>query len=270
MKTNKGLVEYAKSQLGLPYWYGTYGKAASKSVYDSKKKQYPAHYKWAYPTKDEGKKVHDCVGLIKGYLWCETPNDTNPKYNAAQDKSANGMYNACKTKGSISTMPDVEGVLVFFDGHVGVYIGGGYVVEARGHSYGVVKTKLKSRPWKTWGYCPYISYDAEQTQPQPEAKQPTVKEWQLAAIADGFKFPDYGADGIWGRECEAVAKKAIVKRRLTYKYPNLTKLLQRFLSVEIDGKCGKETAAAIKAYQVKNNLLADGECGLMTWRRILT
>lgn len=99
--------------------------------------------------------------------------------------------------------------------------------------------------------------------------RPTVKDWQLAAIADGFKFPRYGADGEWGAECESVARRAVVKRRLTYKYYNLTKLVQRYLGIAADGKCGKDTAAAIKAYQAANGLVADGACGLMTWENIL-
>lgn len=272
MKTSTGLVKYAQAQVGKEYWYGTYGSAASKKYYEAKKKQYPSYYKWAYKDKWEGMKVHDCVGLIKGYLWSDGPTDTSPKYNKEQDTSANGMRSRCQVKGDIATIPEVPGLLVFFDGHVGIYEGNGVVIEARGHSFGVVRTKIKARPWKTWGYCPYITYlDKEQPEEKQEetAKRPTVKQWQVAAIADGFKFPDYGPDGLWGRECEAVAKKAIVKKRLVYKYPNLTKLLQEYLGVAVDGKCGKKTAAAIAAYQQKQGLKADGECGLMTWRSIL-
>jgi hypothetical protein len=98
----------------------------------------------------------------------------------------------------------------------------------------------------------------------------TVKEWQLAAIADGYKFADYGADGLWGRECEAVAKKAIIKKRLIPANRNLTKLVQRLLGQEQDGICGNDTVEAIKAYQRSNGLEADGIIGLMTWRKILT
>ena len=97
----------------------------------------------------------------------------------------------------------------------------------------------------------------------------TVLEWQKAAMADGFKFPKFGADGTWGTECERVAKKAIVKRRFTYKYKNLTKLVQRAVGVEADGLCGPRTTAAIKKYQLANGLLADGEAGLNTWKKIL-
>ena len=158
MKTAKGLVEYANAQLGLPYWYGTFGQKATAELYAAKKKQYPELYKsWNdFPTQ-YGKRVHDCVGLIKGYLWSDTTTST-PKYNSSQDVSANGMLARCKENGSISSMPDVPGILVFMDGHVGVYIGGGFVIEARGHQYGVVKTALRSRPWKWWGKCPWIDY----------------------------------------------------------------------------------------------------------------
>ena len=162
-KSNLGLVEYAKAQLGLPYWYGTFGQIATETLYKTKKQQYPRYYKWEgtpydnFPTQ-YGKRVHDCIGLIKGYLWSNSAIAT-PKYNSAQDLSANGMRAACSERGDISTMPDIPGVLVFMSGHVGVYIGSGEVIEARGHEYGIVKTKLEGRGWRWWGKCPFIEYD---------------------------------------------------------------------------------------------------------------
>lgn len=47
-------------------------------------------------------------------------------------------------------------------GHVGVYIGNGQVVEARGHAYGVVQTALKGRGWTKWGKCKFIEYVEEE------------------------------------------------------------------------------------------------------------
>ncbi len=159
-KTSEGLVNYAKSQLGKPYWYGTFGNTATQSLLDAKTKQYPSHYQYARMTKYKsqlGERVHDCVGMIKGYLWSENAWSA-PKYNVSQDVSANGMYAKCKERGSISTMPEIPGILVFMSGHVGIYIGDGKVIEARGFHYGVVETKLSERPWTSWGKCPWITY----------------------------------------------------------------------------------------------------------------
>ena len=97
----------------------------------------------------------------------------------------------------------------------------------------------------------------------------TVKAWQLAAIADGFKFPKYGADGKWGSECLAVAKKAVCKTRLIYKYKNLTKLVQAAVGVKVDGKFGKDTQAAVKNWQKLVGLKADGCVGPESWKTLL-
>lgn len=97
-----------------------------------------------------------------------------------------------------------------------------------------------------------------------------VKEWQEAAIKDGFKFPKYGADNEWGSECESVATKAICKYRgVIYRYKNLTKIVQKAVGVKVDGKFGKDTKTAVIAYQGKNGLIADGEVGIKTWKKIL-
>ncbi len=97
----------------------------------------------------------------------------------------------------------------------------------------------------------------------------SVKKWQNAAISDGFKFKKFGADGKWGAECEAVAKNAVCKKRITYKYPNLTKIVQAKIGVSVDGKFGRNTQNAVKEYQTNNGLKSDGCVGLNTWKKIL-
>ena len=175
-KTAQGLAAYAKAQLGKPYWYGTFGNKPTQSLLDYKAKtQYPYPKYGSYsPSRMPmfrshiGKfdRVHDCSGLIKGYLWSETP-DSPPKYDPDQDLSANMLREECKASGKLDAMPDTPGVLVFLKGHVGIYIGDGEVIEARGSDYGVVKTALNSRPWTHWGYCPWIDYSEPATgQPQ--------------------------------------------------------------------------------------------------------
>ena len=170
-KTASGLVKYCNAQLGKPYWYGCFGQKSSKALYEAKKRQYP-HYYTANDFKNQyGKKVHDCIGLIKGYIWSKSETDGSPKYasNGCPDINEAGMYAVAKSKGAISTMPDVPGILVLMPNHIGVYIGDGYVIEARGHAYGVVKTKLKGRGWTKWCKCPYITYDTIKKADKPSA-----------------------------------------------------------------------------------------------------
>ena len=234
-KTAEGLVKYALAQLGKPYWYGTFGQAASKELYEQKKKQYPKYYTAAYNGTTE--KVHDCVGLIKGYLWCDTPEDNSPVYHPEQDVSANSLYGLCLTSGNISDIPEEPGLLVFFNNHVGIYIGNGEVVEARGRKYGVVKTKLKDRPWEKWGSCPYIDYvnasasavTMELPALRKGAKGQTVRAMQILLLGYGCDLGTYGADGSFG------------------------------------GKTDK----AIRAYQAANALAEDGCCGAKTWAKLL-
>lgn len=96
-----------------------------------------------------------------------------------------------------------------------------------------------------------------------------VLEWQKAAIVDGYKFAS-GADGIWGSECEAVAKKAVCKKlTIGYKNKNLTKIIQKAVGVNPDGKYGKDTKAAVMKWQKAKGLKADGVVGLKTWKKIL-
>lgn len=159
-KTAKGLVEYCQAQLGKPYWWGTFGQTATKQLLDAKRKQYPNYYKANDFESQIGERVHDCVGLIKGYMWSDTPT-SKPVYksNGFPDVSADTLYNMCERKGtSLGSLPEVAGVAVFMKGHVGIYIGNGEVIEARGHAYGVVNTKLARRPWKRWAYIEGVKY----------------------------------------------------------------------------------------------------------------
>ena len=79
--------------------------------------------------------------------------------NGMPDVSANQMYYAARESGPITTMPEIPGLAVWSDGHIGVYIGGGQVIEAMGTKYGVVKTQLAGRRWTHWLKIPYITYD---------------------------------------------------------------------------------------------------------------
>ena len=114
-----------------------------------------------------------------------------------------------------------------------------------------------------------LTKKATETAPQPTKSTNKVLEWQKAAVADGFKFPKYGTDGKWGSECIKVATEALCKKRITYKYKNLTKIVQKAVGATVDGKYGNDTVNFVKAYQSRYGLTADGVVGLNTWKKIL-
>lgn len=240
VKTAAGLVEYAAAQLGLPYWYGTYGREGTEALYLAKKKQYPKYYSASDFPSQYGKRVHDCVGLVKGYLWSDTPK-SNPRYTRAQDVSANGMLNSCKVKGKIATLPEVPGTLVFKSGHVGVYIGNGGVIEAKGHAYGVIKSRLSATRWVNWGYCPWIDYGAAQT---ATTETPASGAWVVTReLLRGV----YGAD-VWELKTRLFTGGYYDKR--------ITKIASKGF--------GSDTVKAVKNFQTAKGLTVDGVAGKQT------
>ena len=164
-KNSHDLVEWAKmaweNQWG--YVWGTFGTVLTEDLLTSSLKQYPDaldEYENIIREKWMGRRVTDCVGLIKCYGWYE-PATGNIEYGYGDmpDVGADGMWDAAEVKGDIDTMPDEPGLLVYSTGHIGVYIGGGYAIEAISHTGGVVKTMVSDRPWTGWLQCPYIRYD---------------------------------------------------------------------------------------------------------------
>lgn len=175
MYTNIGLVEHAKMALKerWGYVYGTFGSVLTEQLLKDKLKQYPSNvvaYESFIRANWMGKMVTDCVGLIKSYLWW---NGVKAVYSSLYDVSANGMYERAKEKGPISTMPEIPGLCVWRTGHIGVYIGNGEVIEARGTKYGVVKTKIKERTFTHWLKCPFIIYEEPiKEEPKPKVEGP--------------------------------------------------------------------------------------------------
>ncbi len=113
-----------------------------------------------------------------------------------------------------------------------------------------------------------------------EENENLVLMWQKAAIADGFEFAKFGADGIWGSECEAVAKKSLIKRASNYK--NLNKFFQSRLDAlgydmsaskkkdgSFDGVWGNGSVNAVYKFQEDNNLSKDKIIGIKTCKKLL-
>ena len=255
-KTGAGLAAYAIRQLGRPYWWGTYGQVASQALLNAKRQQYPDSYRGSQYASQFGQKVHDCVGLIKGYLWCDDP-DGVPRYNASQDVAVSGLWAQCNRRGPLNTIPEIPGVCVFNGslGHVGVYIGKGEVVEAMGQDYGVVKTQLHARNWTNWGMPRWIDYEVQGEEDEiiVEPDKPKEKPSGLQAYAVYLPLLRQGSTG-----------KAVRSAQ--------TLLIANGCGCGpdgVDGDFGTMTRKAVLRYQQQNGLLVDGEIGSETWSRLI-
>lgn len=250
MLTNLQLTEFVVKAFNAKwaYWYGTYGLPCTKSLYNSKKKQYPSHYGSSRTSKymkqiEEGKWCADCIGLGKGFVWSNGQFETKPKYgtNGCPDKSADGMFAYAKSKklnyGKISTIPEIPGIAVRMSGHVGYYIGGGYVIEERGFDYGCVKTKLKDRKWTDWYEFPGVTY-VSQPAPDPEPKpDPEPIEGSYVKVTNGNYYMRTGPSTSYD-------PVGVVHNDEMFPYLGVTK--NGWYNIEFDGKslwvsskCGK-------------------------------
>ena len=170
-KNNKDLACYAIQawENNWGYVWGTYGNVLTESLLAYKIQQYPD---WVGQNAGFirshwlNRRCTDCVGLIKGYGWLDASTGAI-RYgtNGMPDYGANTMYRAAtqagvsgRDHGPISTMPEIVGLAVHMNGHIGVYIGNGYVIEAANTSVGVIKTRLAGRGWTEWCKLPYIDY----------------------------------------------------------------------------------------------------------------
>lgn len=269
MATSKGqaIANYAISKLGCAYIYGGYGeKLCTPSFRKERAKAYPAQRNNIYINcpvlsgkqsacdgcKWNGKRAYDCAQLTRyacKYAGQELVSGANSQWNKT----------AWDSKGTIASLPDVPGVLLYYKNsngimtHTGVYIGNGYAVEARGAKYGVVKTAVKSRSWTHWAALPGV-LNGEVVQ------SPTVTE-------ETKEEPSQAVSGT----SEVIAMKTIKNGSRGTQ----VKVLQWLLNQNgcdagtVDGIFGSKTLAAVKAYQQKKGLTVDGICGKNTWNAIL-
>ena len=138
----------------------------------------------------------------------------------------------------------MPGILLFSPGHVGVYVGGGYAVEARGFNYGVVKTKVSERKWTDWAYLPesLLQYDGAVVKDEEYVKDETTTKT--------YKLGD-----------------RLLKKTSPLMSGNDVKELQANLNAlgyncgTVDGQFGTKTEEAVKKFQKANGLTVDGQYG---------
>lgn len=119
--------------------YNNYPQYLSASRYEKAKKEFI------------GKVCTDCSGLIYSYF---------PKF-----RTSDSMYQNASQRQSLN-VNDVVGVVppgavLWRSGHVGIYVGDGYEIEARGFDYGIQKRKVSDTTFTHWLTFNDIKYDVK-------------------------------------------------------------------------------------------------------------
>ena len=174
--------------------------------------------------------VTDCSGLLTNAAGL-------PPVGSAQ------IWAECTDKGTLppvnpeASIPQIAGLVVYRLGHIGIFLGDGWVVESGGYSKGVVYTRLSDpatgTPWTGYGKWSRIDYLNT-----PEV--PVASSWMV----------------------NRVLKKGMVGDDVKGLQDALTGA--GFPCGKIDGILGSKTESAITAYQKSHGLTVDGKAGKNT------
>lgn len=257
-----------EKHLGDGYVYGTVGQNCTVALLKAKYRQYGTQMQADYYQKNGdytkglcarwlNKWVADCSGLIKAVRRDLT--------GVFRDVSAQGTYDQCGRCGIYSTMPLIPGCALFMwnaarrrMGHVGVYVGDGWVVQSAGVRYGVIKTKLSG--WTHWGLLDWMDYDisaesgsapgggsgnqGDDTNPKPgDLPYPIELPAQVGIGNTGY----------------------VVKKLQT-----VLNDLGAIPTLIVDGIFGQKTLVAVYTFQKAHSLPVDGIVGRKTWTALLT
>ena len=204
----KQKVDYMKSH------YGTNWQKNSEAKEDT-------YYRTAmYGSKWIGHMVADCSGLFR---WAFN------EYKLYIAHGSNTIWKSyCSAKGSLSAGKRSDGktlqpgTAVFTDKngdktHIGLFIGGGKVIEASGVDAGVCMSNVSASKWKCWGELKNVSYEHEDSGfPDQSVWHPTVRRGskgedvkyvQTMLYRLGYNLGSYGIDGDFGRATEAAVKE---------------------------------------------------------------
>lgn len=216
------------------YIWGTSGQVWTQAKQDKATRDMTVRYgqKWV------GKRVADCSGLIK---WAYQQHGGDIYHGS------NTQYNECVETGPLAGKVRIRvGTAVFQNtsgkrGHVGIYNGGGMVIEEHGTKAGIIQSPLNT--WDEWGVLKGSDLSEELWETfdivppdtmQKGSKGEVVKWYQRGLVELGYDIgkDKTGAplvDGIFGSEMVSV-----------------TRAFQSDNGLEADGKAGKKTLAKLK------------------------
>ncbi len=221
MTKSQTIQEWALSKIGCPYVFASHGEKctvawrqhqmSSKPAYAANIKKYcpvlSGRQKTCDGCKYQGKPAYDCSGLTKEaakLVGIALPHGASSQWKGA-------YWDA---KGTLDQMPRDRLCFVFNEtdtadpmGHVGIYLGDGTVVDARGHAAGVLRSPLSGYAWDHYAILKGTTGEGVTAVEALSvgARGAMVENLQKLLNAAGY---DCGAaDGIFGPKTEAAVKR---------------------------------------------------------------
>ena len=201
-----------------------------------------------YGSKWIGHRVADCSGL---FSWAFR------QLGGTIYHGSDTMYRkCCVNKGELSKGKRTDrgtlkpGTAVFvWNGssysHVGLYAGSGIVIEAMSTLKGVTTTKVTAGKWTHWGELQGVDYS--------DSSDEIIKDAEPSTVGKAWPALRKGCKGKAVKECQILLEK--------HGYS--------VGSCGIDGKFGKDTLAAVKAFQNDHGLEVDGIVGPITRKELM-
>lgn len=172
--------EWALSKQGCGYVWGATGYVLTQSKLDALIKQYPDYVSQSKNGKWLGKQVFDCAQFTRFAM-------KEVDITLVSGASSQWKKTDWETKGTIDTLPKDKVCILYRESpsanpmqHTGIYLGDGYVMDARGSSSGVVYSKLSSYSWTHWG-IPKGLYDGVEIEDKPEEVLPVLYQAKVVA-----------------------------------------------------------------------------------------
>ena len=248
---------FVKSKVQTPYIYGCKGKdgIVTANKVSSLAAAYPKIFTQSYLQEINrqqiiGNKIAcDCSGLV---CW-----PLSVSYGSAQLYQK--AYARLPMSGHVKFAP---GTVLYRKGHVGIYIGNGLLVEAKGLKYGTVISKFNPSKWIAGlTFNQWIDYD-NIIQPI----DPAMINYKGKTGGNPYTVPEYIVKRGFRGDVVKFIQWELIEASYGYKFDYDGRT---WSPVQIDGIFGPITEAAVKAFQQSCKITVDGEVGPETLGKLL-